>query len=194
MTAATTIAGGVREALPHDSAAKHVMGAAVYTDDIPEPPGTLQVYIARSDRAHARIMKAELISSDYSLNAFHLPGVAWILTMDDPSLNDVSPVAGDDPAFLLPQHVVPETRDAVYADTVHKGVVQYHGQALFAVVAETVEQARAAAKQVEITYEDLPAILTIDQAMEAESFLEPPYTMSRGDAAAAIEAAIASRP
>ena len=51
-----TVDGGVRAARVHDSAAKHVSGAAIYTDDIPEPPGTLQVYLARSERAHARIV------------------------------------------------------------------------------------------------------------------------------------------
>jgi xanthine dehydrogenase large subunit len=89
---------------------------------------------------------------------------------DVPGANDVSPFAGDDPMFA-------------------SGSVEYYGQSLFAVAAETIEQARAAAVLAAIEYEDRAAILTIDQAMEAASFLEPPYTMKRGDAAAAIKAA-----
>ena len=49
------IDGGVRTALKHDSGHKHVSGEAVYVDDIREPPGTLQIYIAMSERAHAAV-------------------------------------------------------------------------------------------------------------------------------------------
>jgi xanthine dehydrogenase large subunit len=159
------IDGGVRVSLRHDSGHKHVSGAAIYTDDIPEPPGTLQVYIAMSERAHALITKIDVSTVRAA------PGVAAVLTARDiPGVNDVSPFAGDDPMF---------------AD----GLVEYWGQSLFAVAAETIQQARAAARLAVVEYQDKPAILTIDQAMEAKSFLEPPYTLQRGDAAAAIVAA-----
>jgi xanthine dehydrogenase large subunit len=159
------IEGGVREARQHDSARKHVTGGAIYTDDIPEPPGTLQVLIAQSTRAHAAITKLDISK------VREAPGVVRVLTARDvPGVNDVSPFAGDDPMF---------------AD----GLVEYYGQSLFAVAAETIEQARAAAALAAIEYEDRTAILSIDEAMEAASFLEPPYTMKQGDAAAAIKAA-----
>jgi xanthine dehydrogenase large subunit len=161
----TSIHGGVAAALKHDSGHKHVTGAAIYTDDIPEPPGTLQIYIAMSERAHALITRLDLSAVEAA------PGVALVMTAGDiPGVNDVSPFAGDDPMF---------------AD----GMVEYCGQSLFAVAAETMAQARAAARLAIVEYEDRPAILTIDQAMEAQHFLEPPYTMHRGDARAAIEAA-----
>ncbi len=100
------------------------------------------------------------------------PGVVRVLTASDiPGVNDVSPDKDDDPMF---------------AD----GLVEYYGQSIFAVAAETIEQARAAAAEARSSdYEDLPAILTIEQAMAAQSYLEPPYVMQRGDAAAAIAAA-----
>src|SRR5205823_12550671 len=47
---------------------------------------------------------------------------------------------------------------------------------------------RAAARLAVVEYEDRPAILTIDAAMESKSLLEPPYSMQRGDAKAAIAA------
>ncbi len=160
--AAQAIEGGVRTARVHDSAVKHVSGTAIYTDDIPEPPGTLQVYLARSERAHARIVSMDLSAVRRS------DGVAAVMAAGDiPGTNDVSPMAGDDPLFPA-------------------AVVEYFGQSLFGVAAETVEQARAAAAKAEIAYEDLPALLTIEDAMAAESLLEPPYTMAKGDAAAAI--------
>jgi xanthine dehydrogenase large subunit len=162
---ASSIDGGVREARRHDSAHKHVTGLALYTDDIPEPPGTLQVYIAQSERAHAVIAKLDVSK------VREAPGVVRVLTAEDiPGSNDVSPFAGDDPMF---------------ADS----VVQYYGQSIFAVAAETIEQARAAAALAVVDYEERPPILTIDEAMEAQSYLEAPYTMQRGDAAAAIRSA-----
>jgi xanthine dehydrogenase large subunit len=159
------IDGGVADPRKHDSAHKHVTGAAIYTDDIPEPPGTLQIYIAMSQRAHAAITRLDVSAVRQA------SGVACVLTAEDvPGVNDVSPFAGDDPMF---------------AD----GVVQYHGQSLFAVAAETMAQARDAARLAVVDYEDRPAILTIAQAMAARSLLEPPYTLARGDAKAAIDAA-----
>jgi xanthine dehydrogenase large subunit len=162
---AAAITGGVRDALMHDSGRKHATGAAIYTDDIPEPPGTLKVYIAQSAKAHAAITKLDVEAVRSS------PGVACVMTAADiPGVNDVSPIKGDDPML---------------AD----GLVEYVGQSLFAVAAETIELARAAAAKAVVCYEDLPAILTIDQAMSAASYLEPPAVMANGDAVAAIAAA-----
>ena len=165
MSAPGKISGGVGVALAHDSASRHVSGRAIYTDDIPEPPGTLQIYLALSERAHARVMGLDLTKVRTA------PGVAGVFTAKDiPGKNDVSPAFGDDPLF---------------AD----GLVQYVGQPMFAVAAETMQQARAAAKLALVTSEELPATITLDQAMAAEKLLEPPYTMQRGDAAKAIASA-----
>ena len=55
------IRGGVARPIAHDSAARHVSGEAVYVDDIPELPGTLQVYVAMSERAHARLVSLDVV-------------------------------------------------------------------------------------------------------------------------------------
>ena len=47
----------INEKIPHESAIKHVSGKANYTDDIPEPPGTLFGAIGWSKKAHANIKK-----------------------------------------------------------------------------------------------------------------------------------------
>jgi xanthine dehydrogenase large subunit len=160
-----TIEGGVRVPVRHDSGHKHVSGEAVYVDDILEPPGMVQVYIAMSQRAHAAVTKLDVE------RVRRAPGVAIVLTASEvPGVNDVSPFAGDDPMF---------------AD----GLVEYWGQSLFAVAADTISQARTAAALAVVEYEDRPAYLDIDQAMEAKSLLEPPYVMQRGDAKAAIASA-----
>src|SRR6516164_9339246 len=108
------IDGGVRAAQRHDSGEKHVSGEAIYVDDIAEPPGTLQIYIAMSERAHAVVKRLEVAKVRSA------PGVAIVLTAKEvPGVNDVSPFAGDDPMF---------------AD----GLVQYYGQSLFAVAAHSM--------------------------------------------------------
>jgi xanthine dehydrogenase large subunit len=158
-----TIRGGVHNALAHDSAAKHTAGTAVYIDDIPEPAGTLHAAPGLSARAHARIRSLDLAKVRGA------PGVFLVLTAKDiPGVNDVSPIgAGDDPVFAT-------------------DVVEFHGQVLFAVIAESHEAARRAAKLAKVEYEDLAPLLTVDDALQAKSFVLPEHVMKRGDAAAAI--------
>ena len=165
MTRQEQISGGVHRSLAHDSAHKHVTGEAVYIADMAEPPGTLNVYIATSTRAHASITKMDLRAVRSA------PGVVCVLAAEDiPGLNDVSPIAGDDPMFAT-------------------DLVEYYGQSLFAVAAASWQQARAAAALALIDYQDKPAILTIDQAMAAKNYLMDPYVMQCGDANTAIVAA-----
>jgi len=162
---ADAVLGGVGAARPHDSAEKHVSGAARYVDDLATPAAALFVHVGMSERAHARILSMDLAAVRAA------PGVELVLTADDiPGVNDVSPAMGDDPMFA-------------------RDLVEYAGQALFAVAATSVGAARAAARLARIEYEDLPPILTIDEAMDAKSWLEAPYVMARGDAEAAIAAA-----
>ena len=159
------IEGAVHDTRRHDSGSKHVTGQARYVDDIAAPADCLAVHIALSPHAHAKILAKDLSAVRAA------PGVACVLAAEDiPGSNDISPFKGDDPLFA-------------------EGLVEYAGQSLFAVAAETLAQARAAADLAKIDYQVLPALITVDQAMAAESLLEPPYTMARGDAAAAIDAA-----
>jgi xanthine dehydrogenase large subunit len=156
------IAGAVGEALPHDSSERHVSGEALYTDDIVEPKGLLHVAVGMSTKAHARIKKIDL---DAVRDA---PGVVDAMTADDiTGENNCGPVIADDPV-LAP------------------GLVQYVGQAVFAVAAETVDQARKAAKLGVIEYEELRPILDPRSALEVGSFVLPSETIRRGDSAAAI--------
>jgi xanthine dehydrogenase large subunit len=156
------IRGGVSAALAHDSAAQHVSGEAIYVDDIPELPDTLHLYVAISTRPHARI-----VALDVS-RVRQQPGVVCVLTAADiPGVNDASPIFGDDPVFAVDE-------------------VQYAGQSIFAVAAETIESARAAAKLARIEYNDLPALITIDDALAANADLLPPQTMRLGDVDAAL--------
>src|SRR5262249_31252092 len=85
----------LHEGIGHDSARKQVTGVATYIDDLREPVGTLQVYIAPSPHAHARILAANLSKVAAA------PGVHAVLTSKDISgVDDVSCLhLGDEPVF-----------------------------------------------------------------------------------------------
>ncbi|MAK17139.1 MAG: xanthine dehydrogenase molybdopterin binding subunit [SAR116 cluster bacterium] len=159
------IAGDIRTAREHDSAHKHVSGHAVYVDDIRVSDDTLVVLIGQSPHAHARITGMDLSAVSAA------DGVAAVLTHADiPGRNDCSPVHGDDPILA--------------AD-----VVSYVGQAVFAIVAENMRAARDAMKLAKVDYDELPAVLTIEDAMRAGSWLGPSVTMESGNPDSALAGA-----
>jgi xanthine dehydrogenase large subunit len=152
----------VHRAIAHDSAAKHVSGEALYVDDVAEPPGTLYAAFGLSTRPHARMLKLDLAP------VREAPGVIAVMAAADiPGKNDCAPIFGDDPIFA-------------------ERVVEHVGQCLFAVAATTIEAARRAARLARVEYEDLPALLTVEEALAAKSFLEPPQVMKRGTSRRAI--------
>jgi len=135
----------------------------MYIDDLAEPHGMLHVVIAQSTLAHAEILVCDLAE------VVRQPGVAAVLTLADiPGSPDLSCVhAGDEPVF---------------ADR----KVQFAGQALYAVVAESVAAARRACAFAKLEFKELPAVLSIEQAMDQQSFVVPPRRVSRGDSARAL--------
>ncbi len=149
----------------HESAELHVLGQATYTDDILEVQGTLHAALGLSSKAHARITSLDLDAVRAA------PGVVAVYTVSDiPGTNDCGPIIHDDP---------------ILAD----GLVQYVGQPIFIVVADSHTNARRAAKRAVVGYEELPAILTPQQAKAAASYVLPPMKLLRGDAQAAFETA-----
>ncbi len=157
--AAGPITGGVGASAPHDSAVKHVTGDAVYIDDIPALPGTLHAAVVKSARPHARIVSIDPAA------ALAMPGVVgFVSAADIPGVNDIAPILSGEPCLA-------------------EGVAEYHGQPLGAVAAESFEAARDAAKAVQVAYEDLEPILSIDEAVKAGSFVSAPQEMKSGDAA-----------
>ncbi len=159
------VSGGVQQPRAHDSAEKHVTGRAYYIDDLPEPPGLLHIQVGMSEKAHARITKLDLEKVRAA------PGVVAVLSAGDvPAVNDASSFAGDDPIFA-------------------EDVVEYVGQALFAVGATSREAAIMAAKLAVVDYEELEAALTIDDALARDTDILPTRQMCLGDPEAAIERA-----
>lgn len=157
--------GGVGRDLAHDSAALHVTGAALYTDDIPEPRGLLHAAFGVSTEAHATINSIDL------QRVMAAPGVVAVIQASDiRGTNNYGTIVADDP---------------ILADT----LAQFIGQPIFVVAAKTVDQARRAALLADIDYTPLPAILDPKTALEAESFVLPSRTISQGDSRRAIDAA-----
>jgi xanthine dehydrogenase large subunit len=157
----------VGKALAHDSAARHVSGTATYIDDMREPAGTLHLAAGLSPTARGKIRKLDLAAVRAS------PGVVAVFTAGDiPGVNDCSPSIGGDPILA-------------------EGAVEFHGQALFAVAAETRDQARRAVRKavVEIAAET-PAV-TVEDGLKLGIEVLDPYEFRRGDPAAAIAAATA---
>ena len=67
--------------------------------------------------------------------------------------------------------------------------ILFHGQALFAVVAETRDEARRAAKLATIEIDEEEPAVTIADALKSGERVQPDYAFGRGDAGAAIAAA-----
>ena len=150
---------------PHESAILHVTGEATYTDDIVELQGTLHAALGLSQKAHAKIRSIDLAKVKAS------PGVVAVFTAADiPGENQCGAIIHDDP---------------VLAD----GLVQYVGQPLFVVVADSHDNARRGARQAVVDYEELPPILTPRDAHAAQSYVLPPMHLARGKPAEAFAAA-----
>lgn len=161
---AATIAGGVHTDQRHDSAHKHVAGKAFYIDDLPEPAGTLHGALGLATVAHGNIKTIDLSAVKAA------PGVVWVMTgADVPGENDISPTGRHDEPVLA------------------EAKVQFFGQPVFAVIAETREAARRATVLAKIEYEALPAVIDIGGLDPLkDKLVTPPMTLKRGDAESAI--------
>jgi xanthine dehydrogenase large subunit len=142
---------------PHESAVAHVTGAATYIDDIPELKGTLHAAPILSTIAHGT-----LLGVDATL-ALAMPGVRGVvLAADIPGDPLLATFVHDEPIFA-------------------HATVQHVGQVIGLVVASSTLQARHAARKVQLSIQALPAILTVQQALQHNSQVLPPVTVRRGE-------------
>ena len=155
----------VHKPKPHDSGPLHVTGAARYTDDLPAPVGTLHLAFGLAPVAHGVVRSLDLDP------VRAMPGVRLVLGPDDfAQMPDVSPSPAPEPLLCT-------------------GEVQFHGQPMFIVAADTHLQARHAARAAGIEVEEREAILTIDQALAAGRLLEEPLEWEKGAPDDALAAA-----
>ena len=154
----------VGAAIPHEAAALHVTGQALYTDDlVVRTKDCLHAWPVQATVAKARITGLDVAP------AYDVPGVVRVLTADDvPGVNDAG-VKHDEPLF-------PDE-------------VRFYGHALCWVLGETLEAARLGAAAVVVDLEPLPALINVKEAIAAHAFQGAQPTVERGDVAAGIEAA-----
>ncbi|MEV4679992.1 xanthine dehydrogenase molybdopterin binding subunit [Streptomyces kurssanovii] len=142
--------------MPHESAVLHVTGTALYTDDlVARTKDVLHAYPVQVMKAHGRITALRTGS------ALAVPGVVRVLTgADVPGVNDAG-MKHDEPLF--PDEVM------------------FHGHAVAWVLGETLEAARLGAAAVEVELEELPSVVTLQDAIAADSFHGARPVMRTGD-------------
>jgi len=150
---------------PHESAAAHVTGTALYTDDLAHRlTGVLHAYPVQSTIAHAKILNLD------TSGALRVPGVIRvIMAADIPGVNDQG-AKHDEP--LLPDDEV-----------------MFYGQPMAWVLGETLEAAKAGAKAVAVEYAALESLITVQDAIKAESFHGIQPVIQKGDWEAGFEQA-----
>nr|BAD89382.1 aldehyde oxidase [Macaca fascicularis] len=142
----------------HLSGVKHATGEAIYCDDMPPVDQELFLTFVTSSRAHAKIVSIDLSE------ALSMPGVVDVITAEH--LSDVN-------SFCF----FTEAEEFLATDKVF-----CVGQLVCAVLADSEVQAKRAAKQVKIVYQDLePLILTIKEAIQHNSFFEPERKLEYGN-------------
>ncbi|MFD8983081.1 xanthine dehydrogenase molybdopterin binding subunit [Streptomyces sp. NPDC059564] len=148
--------------MPHESANLHVTGSALYTDDlVHRTKDVLHAYPVQVMKAHGRI--AALRTGP----ALAVPGVVRVLTGEDvPGVNDAG-MKHDEPLF--PDEVM------------------FHGHAVAWVLGETLEAARLGAAAVEVELEERPSLVTLSEAIAANSFHGARPVMLTGDVDAGFD-------
>lgn len=144
---------------PHVAAVKHATGEAQYTDDIPQQKNELIGCLVLSTRAHAKLLKVD------PSPAFDVPGVVEFVGHTDlpnPDVNWWGAPNCDEIFFAV---------DEVFTA----------GQPIGMILADTVKHADLGARAVHIEYEDLPAIFTIEEAIQHESYFDHFRYIKRGD-------------
>lgn len=148
----------VGQPLSHRSALPQCTGEAEYVDDIPTTKDLLQGVLVMSERPHAKILSIDASAAEA------VPGFVRLFTAKDlsPTENAIGPVLKDEELFRAEK-------------------VTSTGQPIGLVVAETLEAAERAAKLVKVEYEELPPVITIEDAIGAKSFHPAELMIQDGD-------------
>lgn len=155
------------KAAPHVSALKQTTGEAQYTDDIPVQKNELYGCLVLSTKAHAKIVSVDTTA------ALNIPGVYDYVDHRDlpnPKANWWGAPKCDEVFFAVDE-------------------VTTAGQPIGMILASSAKIAEEASRAVKIEYEELPAILTIEEAIEAESYFDHFRFIKCGDTDKAFEEA-----
>lgn len=143
----------------HVAALKQVTGEAQYIDDIPVAKNELHGCFVLSTKAHAKIK-----SIDYS-PALDMAGVVDYIDKDDVDSPEQN------------RWGAPHFDELFFAE----GEVHTAGQPIAMILAASASRAAEAARAVKVEYEDLPSILTIEEAIEKDSFHNYYREIKNGD-------------
>ncbi|KAL2175362.1 molybdopterin binding aldehyde oxidase/xanthine dehydrogenase [Thermothelomyces heterothallicus CBS 202.75] len=144
---------------PHVAALKQVTGEAQYTDDIPPLKNELYGCLVLSTKAHAKLKSVDFTP------ALEIPGV-----VDYVDKNDM-------PSARANRWGAPHFQETFFAED----EVYTAGQPIGLILATSAARAAEGARAVKIEYEELPAIFTIEEAIEKESFFEYFREIKKGD-------------
>ncbi|KAM7220208.1 molybdopterin binding Aldehyde oxidase/xanthine dehydrogenase [Rhypophila decipiens] len=143
----------------HVAALKQVTGEAQYVDDIPPARNELYGCIVFSTKAHAK-----LLSVDYSA-ALDIPGV-----VDYVDKNDM-------PSPRANRWGAPHFQETFFAED----EVFTAGQPIGMILATSAAKATEGARAVKVEYEELPAVFSMEEAIEKESFYNYFREIKKGD-------------
>ena len=138
-----------------------VTGAQAYVADI-RLADALEARLVTVPVARARIISIDTTAAE------RVPGVRFVMTPADLR----QPVPRFGPQF--------EDRPVLAV-----GEVKYHGEPVAAVAADTIDAAEAGARLVEVTYEELPAVFSLDAALATDAPLVQDAGLRPGDPLAA---------
>jgi xanthine dehydrogenase/oxidase len=149
----------IGQPIAHKSARLQVSGEATYTNDIAMPSNTLYAALVMSSKPHAELVDVD-VSDAEKMPGFH----SYMDKKDVTGHNRIGAVFKD---------------EEVFAD----GNVRYVGMVIGVVLADSHEQAVAASKKVKVVYNDLPHVVSIEEAIDANSFYPTRHVIESGDIA-----------
>ena len=135
----------------------HTKGESIFVDDIPEPKDMLHTAVFISSIPHGKIKKLDLQS------AMKSEGVVKVITAKDiPGTNELGRIIQDE-------------------ELLAEEIVDFIGQPIAVVYAETKEQAEKAKELIIVEFEELPGIFDPREAAKKGSLIDPSRTFTLGD-------------
>ena len=141
--------------VPHDSGMSHVTGESVFIDDRPELAGELHLGLVLSTVAHGKVKSLDISKAEA------LDGVVCFLTGDDFVDNTWGPIIKDQP-LLASQ------------------LVSHYSEPVAIVVAKSRSIANSAKKLVEVVFEELNPVFTVDDAISTKPFSLKSLKLKKG--------------
>ena len=143
--------------MKNDLTPPHTRGESLFIDDLPEPENILHAAVFASSLAHGKIVDLDIAEAEKS------EGVCRILLAKDiPGENQLGGIIQD---------------EELLADK----IVDFVGQPVALILAETKKQAREALTKINVSYEELPAVFDPREAAKKGSLIAPSRTFTLGD-------------